>query len=55
MLGIRELRPGDDLAGLIAERAPRLRDGDVLVVTSKAVSKVEGRLRQHRVCGPGRA
>ncbi|MDT4997015.1 MAG: coenzyme F420-0:L-glutamate ligase / coenzyme F420:gamma-L-glutamate ligase [Pseudonocardiales bacterium] len=45
VLGIPELRPGDDLAALIAERAPRLRDGDVLVVTSKAVSKVEGRLR----------
>jgi coenzyme F420-0:L-glutamate ligase len=45
VLGIPELRPGDDLAGLIAEQAPQLRDGDVLVVTSKAVSKVEGRLR----------
>lgn len=44
VLGIGELRPGDDLAALIAEHAPDLRDGDVLVVTSKAVSKVEGRL-----------
>lgn len=42
--GIGELRPGDDLAALIAEHAPALADGDVLVVTSKAVSKVEGRL-----------
>ena len=42
--GIGELRPGDDLAGLIARHAPGLEDGDVLVVTSKAVSKVEGRL-----------
>jgi coenzyme F420-0:L-glutamate ligase len=42
--GIGELRPGDDLAQTIAEHAPPLRDGDVLVVTSKAVSKVEGRL-----------
>jgi coenzyme F420-0:L-glutamate ligase len=42
--GIGELRPGDDLAALIAEYAPPLLDGDVLVVTSKAVSKVEGRL-----------
>jgi coenzyme F420-0:L-glutamate ligase len=42
--GIGELRPGDDLAGLIAQHAPSLEDGDVLVVTSKAVSKVEGRL-----------
>ncbi|MCU1659428.1 MAG: Coenzyme F420-0:L-glutamate ligase [Pseudonocardiales bacterium] len=42
--GIGELRPGDDLALAIAQQAPSLRDGDVLVVTSKAVSKVEGRL-----------
>ena len=44
VLGIGELRPGDDLAALIAEHAPPLQDGDVLVVTSKAISKVEGRL-----------
>jgi coenzyme F420-0:L-glutamate ligase len=44
VLGIGELRPGDDLGELIAEHAPPLQDGDVLVVTSKAVSKVEGRL-----------
>ena len=42
--GIGELRPGDDLAALIAEHAPPLQDGDVLVVTSKAVSKAEGRM-----------
>jgi len=42
--GIGELRPGDDLAALIVEHAPPLQDGDVLVVTSKAVSKTEGRL-----------
>ena len=44
VLGIGDLRPGDDLAALIVEHAPPLVDGDVLVVTSKAVSKVEGRL-----------
>ncbi len=44
VLGIGELRPGADLAAEIAEHAPPLQDGDVLVVTSKAVSKVEGRL-----------
>ena len=44
MLGIPELRPGDDLARAIADHAASLRDGDVLLVTSKAVSKVEGRL-----------
>ena len=41
--GIGELRPGDDLAETIVKHAS-LQDGDVLVVTSKAVSKVEGRL-----------
>jgi coenzyme F420-0:L-glutamate ligase len=43
VLGIGELRPGDDLAAVIAEHTS-LQDGDVLVVTSKVVSKVEGRL-----------
>jgi len=42
--GLPELRPGDDLAQMLCEAAPWLRDGDILVVTSKAVSKVEGRL-----------
>jgi coenzyme F420-0:L-glutamate ligase/coenzyme F420-1:gamma-L-glutamate ligase len=42
--GLPEFRPGDDLAGAIATAAPWLRDDDVLVVTSKVVSKVEGRL-----------
>lgn len=41
--GLPELRPGDDLAALVTG-AVDLRDGDVVVVTSKAVSKVEGRL-----------
>ncbi len=40
--GIPEVRAGDDLAGLIATAEPRLRDGDVLVVTQKVVSKAEG-------------
>ena len=44
VLGIGELRPGDDLAEQIVEHGPSLRDGDVLVVTSKAVSKTEGRV-----------
>ncbi len=44
VLGIGQLRPGDDLVAAIADHAPRLQDGDVLVVTSKVVSKVEGRL-----------
>jgi coenzyme F420-0:L-glutamate ligase/coenzyme F420-1:gamma-L-glutamate ligase len=41
--GLPELRVGDDLAALIAERAD-LADGDVVVVAQKAVSKVEGRV-----------
>ncbi|WP_447009447.1 coenzyme F420-0:L-glutamate ligase [Saccharothrix hoggarensis] len=42
--GLPEFRPGDDLAEAIASAAPWLRDGDVVVVTSKVLSKVEGRL-----------
>lgn len=45
--GIPEVREGDDLGELIATAAtagPGLRDGDILVVTSKIVSKAEGRL-----------
>ena len=41
--GLPELREGDDLASLIAERA-ELDGGDVLVVAQKAISKVEGRV-----------
>ncbi len=42
--GLPEVRPGDDLAALVAAAEPALRDGDVVVVTSKVVSKAEGRL-----------
>ncbi|MGN6244779.1 MAG: coenzyme F420-0:L-glutamate ligase [Motilibacteraceae bacterium] len=47
--GLPEVRPGDDLAALLLEAvsAPAvggLHDGDVVVVTSKVVSKAEGRL-----------
>jgi coenzyme F420-0:L-glutamate ligase/coenzyme F420-1:gamma-L-glutamate ligase len=42
--GLPDVRPGDDLGALIAAAAPDLQDGDVLVVTSKIVSKAEGRL-----------
>jgi coenzyme F420-0:L-glutamate ligase len=42
--GIGEIASGDDLAALIAAVAgTRLRDGDILAVTSKIVSKAEGR------------
>jgi coenzyme F420-0:L-glutamate ligase/coenzyme F420-1:gamma-L-glutamate ligase len=46
--GLPEIGIGDDLAGLIAAHAPvaaPLRDGDVVVVAHKAVSKAEGRVR----------
>lgn len=42
--GLPEFRPGDDLSGAIAGAARWLRSGDIVVVTSKIVSKVEGRL-----------
>ena len=42
--GLPDFRPGDDLASAIAGAAAWIVDGDVLVVTSKVVSKVEGRL-----------
>ena len=41
--GLPEIRPGDELAALIAERA-ELQDHDVVVVTQKVVSKAENRL-----------
>jgi len=41
--GLPEVRPGDDLAALIAG-ATDLADGDVVVVTQKVVSKAEDRL-----------
>ncbi len=44
MRGLPEFAPGDDLAGAVAGAAPWLADGDVVVVTSKVVSKVEGHL-----------
>ncbi|WP_328774252.1 coenzyme F420-0:L-glutamate ligase [Streptomyces sp. NBC_00286] len=42
--GLPEIREGDDLAKLIAAAEPGLLDGDVLLVTSKIVSKAEGRI-----------
>ncbi|MGW7088866.1 coenzyme F420-0:L-glutamate ligase [Streptomyces sp. NPDC054871] len=42
--GLPEVRHGDDLAKLIAAAEPGLADGDVLLVTSKIVSKAEGRI-----------
>jgi coenzyme F420-0:L-glutamate ligase/coenzyme F420-1:gamma-L-glutamate ligase len=44
--GLPEIRPGDDLAALLVPplRSAGVRDGDVVAVTQKAVSKAEGRL-----------
>jgi coenzyme F420-0:L-glutamate ligase/coenzyme F420-1:gamma-L-glutamate ligase len=43
--GLPEVQPGDDLGGQIADAAgDALRDGDVVVVTQKVVSKAEGQL-----------
>ncbi|HEY6427919.1 MAG TPA: coenzyme F420-0:L-glutamate ligase [Acidimicrobiales bacterium] len=49
--GIGEVSPGTDLSGLLADALSpalrgghELRDGDVVVVTQKIVSKAEGRL-----------
>jgi coenzyme F420-0:L-glutamate ligase / coenzyme F420-1:gamma-L-glutamate ligase len=41
---VGEVVPGDDLSLLLADAAPGLADGDVLVVTQKVVSKAEGQL-----------
>jgi coenzyme F420-0:L-glutamate ligase/coenzyme F420-1:gamma-L-glutamate ligase len=47
--GVPDVRPGDDLAGLLADGLAAsglvLRDGDVLVVSSKVVSKSLGLVR----------
>ncbi|MEV5550259.1 coenzyme F420-0:L-glutamate ligase [Streptomyces sp. NPDC052309] len=42
--GLPEVRQGDDVAKLIAAAEPGLADGDVVLVTSKIVSKAEGRV-----------
>lgn len=51
--GIPEVRPGDDLAGLIGAAAGGdLRAGDVLVLAHKVVSKAEGALADLRTVTP---
>jgi coenzyme F420-0:L-glutamate ligase / coenzyme F420-1:gamma-L-glutamate ligase len=51
LTGIGEVEPGTDLAQMVVDavspanpEGPALRDGDVLVITQKVVSKAEGRL-----------
>ena len=50
--GLPEIAAGADLATLIAARA-ELRDGDVVVVAHKVVSKAEGRVRRLDEVTPG--
>lgn len=52
LLGLPELREGDPLGRLIAESASPARD-DVVVISQKAVSKVEGRVRDLSDVEPG--
>jgi coenzyme F420-0:L-glutamate ligase/coenzyme F420-1:gamma-L-glutamate ligase len=57
LVGLPEIAPGDDLAELIAGALPGgdggARDGDVVVVAHKIVSKAEGRLRALSAVVPG--
>lgn len=50
VMGIGEIKPGDDLAGLIVDAISAdgwtVEDKDVLVVTHKVVSKQEGRIAE---------
>ncbi len=55
--GLPEIHPGDDLAALIAgavaAQGETLRDGDVLAVAQKVVSKAEGRIVRLADVEPG--
>ncbi|MDX6642178.1 MAG: coenzyme F420-0:L-glutamate ligase / coenzyme F420:gamma-L-glutamate ligase [Solirubrobacteraceae bacterium] len=52
--GLPEVAEGDDLAALIVDAAPEpLRDGDVLAVAHKVVSKAEGQVRHLAGVEPG--
>jgi coenzyme F420-0:L-glutamate ligase / coenzyme F420-1:gamma-L-glutamate ligase len=53
LAGLPEVRPGDDLGGLLASAACGLGDGHVLAVAHKVVSKAEGRLRRLADVEPG--
>jgi coenzyme F420-0:L-glutamate ligase/coenzyme F420-1:gamma-L-glutamate ligase len=48
VVGLGEIEPGDDLAwailGALERQALQLRDGDIVVITQKVVSKAEGRV-----------
>lgn len=45
--GLPEFHPGDDLAGILTDALTDIAgDGDILAITSKIISKVEGRIIQ---------
>ena len=50
--GLPEIRPGDDLAALLAASA-ELRSGDVVAIAHKVVSKAEGRIVRLADVEPG--
>lgn len=54
--GLPIIQPGDDLAGMLADALHPLapQAGDILVVTSKIVSKAEGRFVNLRTVEPSR-
>ena len=52
--GLGEVRPGDDLAALLAACDMELRPTDVLVIAHKVVSKAEGRVVALADVMPGR-
>jgi coenzyme F420-0:L-glutamate ligase/coenzyme F420-1:gamma-L-glutamate ligase len=60
LAGLPEVRPGDDLEGLVGDALAAtpgvlpLEAGDVLVVTQKVVSKAEGAVVDLRTVTPGR-
>ncbi|MBS1881097.1 MAG: coenzyme F420-0:L-glutamate ligase [Actinobacteria bacterium] len=51
--GLPEIGSGDRLGELIASAAGELRDGDVVVVSQKVVSKAEGQVRRLSAVIPG--
>ena len=51
--GLPEIAAGADLAAPIASAGGELRDGDVVVIAHKAVSKAEGRVRRLAEVTPG--
>ena len=49
--GIPEIGPGDDLSGLMmdaaSDQSTPIEEGDILVVTQKVISKVEGKVMSY--------